>query len=60
MAADIPKPQSGRGVSFSGDKVVRIGSTRLGDWIFKNITLLFTLIIAGLVVLIIIQMVRNS
>ncbi|MBO0799536.1 MAG: phosphate ABC transporter permease subunit PstC [Blastocatellia bacterium] len=60
MAADIPKPQSGRGVSFNSDNVIRIGSTRLGDWIFKNITLLFTLIIAGLVVLIIIQMVRNS
>src|SRR5215510_8944972 len=55
MAANIPKPQS-----ITGDKVARIGSTRLGDWIFKNITLLFTLIIAGLVVLIIVQMAHNS
>jgi phosphate transport system permease protein len=55
MAANIPKPQS-----FTGDNVARIGSTRLGDWIFKNITLLFALIIAGLVVLIIVQMAHNS
>jgi phosphate transport system permease protein len=60
MAADLPKPQSGRGWSSGGESVARIGSTRLGDWIFKNITLFFALVIAGLVVLIVLQMAYSS
>src|SRR5215469_853695 len=35
-------------------------SARVGDWIFKNTTLAFALLIAGLVLLIIISMAQNS
>ncbi|HKX31710.1 MAG TPA: phosphate ABC transporter permease subunit PstC [Blastocatellia bacterium] len=59
MAIELPTPQSEPRPSL-GSNALRIGSTRLGDLIFKGTTLLFAFLIAALVVLIVIQMARNS
>jgi phosphate transport system permease protein len=36
------------------------GTERLGDWIFKSVTRLFALLIAGLVILMMVEMARSS
>ena len=45
---------------FSSPLAALRGSAGLGDWLFKTATLLFALLIAGLVVMIIIQMASGS
>jgi phosphate transport system permease protein len=60
MAVDIPTPPTGRRWPFGKSNAAQLGSTRLGDRIFKGITFGFALLIATLVILIVIQMARNS